>query len=78
MMAKIFTAMPSLIIFVLLALNPVGQITTVRADEVKAGDIYLIEPPLRTQTDCWLQNERRSSSRSVRRTGRKKRVIGSI
>jgi endonuclease YncB( thermonuclease family) len=43
MMAKISTAMPSLIIFVLLALNPVGQITTVRADAVKAGDIYVID-----------------------------------
>ena len=43
MMAKISTAMSGLIIFVLLVLSAVGQITTANADAVKAGDIYVID-----------------------------------
>jgi endonuclease YncB( thermonuclease family) len=43
MMAKISTAMPSLLIFVLLVLSAVGQITTANADAVKAGDVHVID-----------------------------------
>jgi endonuclease YncB( thermonuclease family) len=43
MMAKISTAMSGLIIFVLLVLSAVGQITTANADAAKAGDIYVID-----------------------------------
>jgi endonuclease YncB( thermonuclease family) len=43
MMAKISTAMPGLIIFVLVVLSAAGQITTANADAVKAGDIYVID-----------------------------------
>jgi endonuclease YncB( thermonuclease family) len=43
MMAKISVAMPSLIIFVLFALSPVGQITTVSADAGKARNIHIID-----------------------------------
>jgi endonuclease YncB( thermonuclease family) len=43
MMAKISTAMPGLIIFVLLVLGAVGQITTANADAVKAGDVRVID-----------------------------------
>jgi endonuclease YncB( thermonuclease family) len=43
MMAKISTAMPSLLIFVLLVLSAVGQITTANADAVKAADVHVID-----------------------------------
>ena len=43
MIAKTSTAVPSLIIFVLLVLSAVGQITTANADAVKAGDVHVID-----------------------------------
>ena len=43
MMAKISTAMLSLLIFVLLVLSAVGQITTANAYAVNAGDVHVID-----------------------------------